>query len=207
MVYLMKKLPKILKKIIDDYKKNLQLKFDKRSTEMSFDVNNHYMIYKVLGISKEKGKMIDLYQNFGRFLYKDLGALIQKTVTECIINAHPNAKPSVKIKNTASLKPKTFEIDCLVNKDAFEIKWKDATTDGDHIEKEHKRIKVIANEGFIPIRLMFFLPEREQAKKIQKKLESVYETEGGQYYSGDKAWSFLKKYTLFDLKSFFEKYN
>jgi hypothetical protein len=40
-------------------------------------------------------------------------------------------------------RPKTIEIDYLINNNAFEIKWTDATTDGNHITKEHTRIKVI----------------------------------------------------------------
>lgn len=56
---------------------------------------------------------------------------------------------------------KTFEIDCLVGTDAIEIKWRDATTDGDHIAKEHTRIKVIAEAGLTPIHIMFYYPKPE----------------------------------------------
>lgn len=49
-----------------------------------------------------------------------------------------------------------------------EIKWRDATTDGDHITKEHTRVKVINEKGYIPIRVMFYYPQRSQAKKFKK---------------------------------------
>ena len=51
------------------------------------------------------------------------------------------------------MRPKTFEIDCLCGLNAIEIKWRDATTGGDHITKEHTRIQVIKNSGFTPVRI------------------------------------------------------
>lgn len=93
-----------------------------------------------------------------------------------------------------------FEIDMLVpNGDAFEIKWRDATTDGDHITKEHTRLKVIANAGYHPIRVMFYYPQREQARRIQKTLETLYAGVGGHYYFGDSAWQYVRDYTEVDL--------
>ena len=47
------------------------------------------------------------------------------------------------VANTHGNRPKTFEIDFLNGNDAIELKWRDATTDGDHINKEHARVKVI----------------------------------------------------------------
>ena len=76
----------------------------------------------------------------------------------------------------------TFEIDCLVGDRAHEIKWRDATTDGDHVTKEHTRLKVISNKGYTPIRVMFFYPNRDQAKKIQEVLKTIYEGLKGEYY-------------------------
>jgi hypothetical protein len=43
---------------------------------------------------------------------------------------------TIRIPNTLGQHPKAFEIDCLVGSDAIEIKWRDATTDGDHITLE-----------------------------------------------------------------------
>ena len=51
----------------------------------------------------------------------------------------------------------TFEIDFLNDNDAIEVKWKDATTDGDHITKEHTRVQVIKNHGYKPIGLCSFI--------------------------------------------------
>lgn len=46
-----------------------------------------------------------------------------------------------KIPNTLGVRPKTFEIDALVDQLAFEIKWRDATTDGDHDSKRAYSLK------------------------------------------------------------------
>ena len=48
-----------------------------------------------------------------------------------------NSKQKVILTNSIDNSPKTIEIDCLANNKAYEIKWKDATTDGDHINKEN----------------------------------------------------------------------
>lgn len=112
----------------------------------------------------------------------------------------------MKLPNIIDRSPKTVEIDCLVGNMAYEIKWKDATTDGDHIKKEHKRVQIIKEAGYIPVRIMFFEPNREQAIKIQDKLKKLYEDIGGEYYFGEDAWNYLKKETGIDLKKLFEKW-
>ncbi len=75
----------------------------------------------------------------------------------CFKSAFPDAG-ALRIENTQGHRPKTFEIDCLVGTDALEIKWRDATTDGDHITKEHTRIQAISSAGYTPIRVMFYYP-------------------------------------------------
>ena len=98
------------------------------------------------------------------------------------------------------LKPKTFEIDCLIKEsDAVEIKWRDATTDGDHITKEHTRMQTIKKAGYKPIRVMFYYPNRDQAKRIQNTLETLYAGVGGEYHYGDGAWRYIRTYTGVDL--------
>ena len=89
----------------------------------------------------------------------------------------------------------------MVGNDALEIKWKDATTDGDHITKEHTRIRVIADAGYTPIRVMFYYPNRQQAMRIQQTLETLYQGIGGHYYYGDGAWAYVQERTGVDLKA------
>ena len=183
-------------------------KVEDRVIEMELDDDGHYLIYNVLGVGKEEGKLIDVYQNKGRFLYKYAGAFVENCAKLCFKEkfGEDNAK-TVKILNPIpNSSPKKFEIDCLVNnKDAYEIKWRDATTDGDHISKEHRRLTAVSEAGFTPIRLMFFPPNRTQAIKIQKRLKDIYESNSGIYYSGEDAWDRVKMTTGIDLYSILTK--
>lgn len=187
------------------YREELQKKIKERENEMQQDNNDHYLIYNALGFTSKEGYLIDYQQNVGRLLYKYAGSLLEDLTIKCFKEAFPEAKEKIKLPNTIDKSPKTVEIDCLVGNKAYEIKWKDATTDGDHIKKEHKRVRIIKEAGYVPIRLMFFEPNRDQAVKIQAKLKKFYEDIGGEYYSGEDAWRYLKDETGYDLKSLFEK--
>jgi hypothetical protein len=185
------------------YSDNLKNKIDNRMEEMKDDDKSHYLIYQVLGISDREGHLIDLYQNKGRFLYKYAGSFLEEATKLCFLETFPKSA-TIKIPNTLGTRPKTFEIDCLEGNNAIEIKWRDATTDGDHITKEHTRIKVIHEAGYQPIRVMFYYPNRTQAMKIQNTLETLYKGIGGEYYYGDSAWEYVKTRTTIDLKQILE---
>ena len=193
-----------IKKLADEYARQLKERVDSRIEEMKEDDNSHYLLYRVLGVSDEEGNLIDLYQNKGRFLYKYAGAFLEEAAVVCIKYRYPDAK-KIMIPNTLGNKPKTFEIDCLVGNLACEIKWRDATTDGDHITKEHTRVKVIKNRGYKPIRIMFYYPQREQARKKQETLETIYKGIGGEYYYEDSAWKYLENMTGINLLEILEK--
>ncbi|MDO9215490.1 MAG: ApaLI family restriction endonuclease [Methylococcales bacterium] len=187
-----------------DYSNRLLAAIDQRTEEMLADDVSHYLIYRVLGISHFEGQQIDLYQNKGRFLYKYAGSFLEQATKKCFEHTFPDSG-SIRIPNTIGQRPKTFEIDCLVDNDAIEIKWKDATTDGDHITKEHTRIQVIADAGYIPIRVMFYYPNRQQAMRIQQTLKTLYQGIGGHYYYGDGAWEYVLERTGVDLKAILEQ--
>lgn len=182
------------------YAKTLSSKIADRKEEMLQDDNAHYLIYRVLGISYEEGQLIDQYQNTGRFLYKYAGSFLEEATVLCFKFHNLNGKRTL-VKNTVGLRPKTFEIDFLDDNNAIEIKWRDATTDGDHITKEHTRVECITSYNYKPIRVMFYYPQRSQAIKIQKILATYYKGVKGEYYGGDDAWKFVKKYTGYDLLS------
>ena len=186
------------------YAANLKTAMAKRVVDMDADDNSHYLIYQVLGVRDEEGKLIDVYQNKGRFLYKYAGSFLEQAAKLCFKEAFPESGP-LYIPNTLGSRPKKFEIDCVVGSEAHEIKWRDATTDGDHITKEHTRLKVIADAGYTPIRVMFYYPNREQAIKIQRALETLYAGVQGKYYFGDNAWSYIEKRTNTPLKAILQK--
>ena len=185
--------------LANEYASNLGEKITARKREMKRDDNSHYLIYRVLGISNEEGMLIDEYQNTGRFLYKYAGSFLEEAATLCMFFAN-SAGGKTLVENNQGVKPKTFEIDFLNGNDAVELKWRDATTDGDHITKEHTRVKAIKSHGYRPIRVMFYYPQRDQAIKIQETLKTIYAGVGGEYYAGDEAWEYLKNVSGYDLK-------
>ena len=188
-----------IESLANDYSANLKGKIDARKEEMKSDDNSHYLIYRVLGIATEEGRLIDEYQNTGRFLYKYAGSFLEEAASICLQFKNPEGG-KVYVNNNQGQRPKKFEIDFLDENNAIEIKWRDATTDGDHITKEHTRVKAVESYGHVPIRVMFYYPQREQAKKIQKTLETIYKGVNGQYYGGEEAWGFIAAYTGYDLK-------
>lgn len=185
--------------LAEEYATNLSYKIQNRKQEMKADDNSHYLIYRVLGITKSEGQLIDEYQNTGRFLYKYAGSFLEEAASLCLKFKNIDGGKTL-VKNNLGLRPKTFEIDFLDGNNAIEIKWRDATTDGDHITKEHTRVKSIESHNFVPIRVMFYYPQREQAIRIQSTLKTIYEGVNGQYYGGEEAWEFIKNYSGFDLK-------
>jgi len=188
-----------IKILAEEYARNLNLKIEDRKEEMKGDDNSHYLIYRVLGITTTKGQLIDEYQNTGRFLYKYAGSFLEEAASLCFKFNNVEGGKTL-IENNQGQRPKIFEIDFLDDNNAIEIKWRDATTDGDHITKEHTRVKAIESYGYTPIRVMFYYPQREQAKRIQATLKTVYTGVNGKYYGGEDAWEFIKEYTGFDLK-------
>ena len=193
-----------IKALADKYAAQLKEKIAERVEHMKQDDKSHYLIYRVLGITEQEGDLIDVYQNKGRFLYKYVGSFLEDAVTICFEYGFPGSRKKIKVENTLGSRPKTFEIDFLVTEngnehDALEIKWRDATTDGDHITKEHTRIRVIKGHGYKPIRVMFYYPNRTQAIRIQKTLETLYAGVNGEYYAGDSAWAYVHERTGIDL--------
>lgn len=189
-----------INRLADEYADILESKIILRKKEMKDDDNSHYLIYRVLGISLSEGELIDQYQNTGRFLYKYAGSFLEEAATICLSFANTFGGKSL-IENKLGMRPKTFEIDFLNRNDAIELKWRDATTDGDHITKEHTRVKAISASGYKPVRVMFYYPQRDSAIKIQEALKTLYKGVGGEYYAGDDAWDYIKNISGYDLKN------
>lgn len=195
-----------IRDIINLRRDKLQSKIRERKIEMELDSSDHYMLYNLLGFSEEKGYEIDLYHNIGRFLYAHAGALIEEITLATFEFSYPNAKSKFKIDNSITDKPKKLEIDCLIQKDLFskpdaiEIKWRDSTTDGDHVNKEKSLVLAVKDKGYNPVRIMFFYPTRSQSIRTQKSLERFYDSHNGEFYTEQAAWDYVHSYTGINLK-------
>jgi len=137
------KLHSVLDGIIECNQKTLQQKIEERRIEMSGNSIEHFELYRLLGFPDKEGAKIDLYQNIGRFLYKYAGVLLEQSTVAVL--QHTKDGESIRIPNTINRSPKRFQIDFFVRSDnkAHEIKWRDATTDGDHVRKEHDKVQCI----------------------------------------------------------------
>lgn len=198
------KVEREIRTLASKFAANLKQRMDERVREMEDDDKSHFLIYQVLGVTDEEGHLIDVYQNKGRFLYKYAGSFLENAAKICFKHKFPESG-SLRVPNTRGQRPRTFEIDCLVDPDAIEIKWRDATTDGDHITKEHTRIQAVGDAGYKPIRVMFYYPNRSQAIRIQEALETLYNGVGGEYHFGDAAWKYVKTRTGVDLHKILQK--
>lgn len=171
---------------------------EQREREMGSDNHDHIMVYNALGVTAEEGRRIDLYQNKGRFLYAQAGRLIEDALMLCFKAADPTAAP-LKIPNPAGERPSTFTVDCLAMDVAIEFKWRDATTDGDHVAKEAAKLKAVVEAGYSPVRLVLFEPNRASSRAIQSDLARLYASLGGTYLSGAPAWDYVQAKTGIDL--------
>lgn len=185
--------------MVDRHRTTLALKIKERTLELVSDNTDHQEVYRVLGIPEEECPQIDHYQNMGRFVYKYAGSLLEEA-TQLLLRSKGQGSP-VTIPNTVTSTPKNFHIDCFTKLDnkAHEIKWRDATTDGDHIRKEHNKIESILAAGRIPVRIMYYMPVRAQAIKVQKKIIGEFRAKG-EAYVGDEAWQYVKDYSGIDLR-------
>jgi hypothetical protein len=78
-----------------EYADNLKVVTNSRLKEMI----SHYLIYRVLGVHMEEGRLIDEYQNKGRFLYKYAGSFLEEATMFCFEEKFSNAQRKVRIPN------------------------------------------------------------------------------------------------------------
>lgn len=184
--------------IADNQIRCMNHRLAQRLLEMKSERTDHYDIFAALGVFSSEARLMEEQEQRARFVYANAGKFADKSVKLCFTTAFPDAK-TVKIPNPFGEKPKTFEIDVgLPNGDGVEIKWRDATTDGDHRNKEKARVKAVAMAGYKPVRLMLFDPNRDKAIKAQAELRAIYTEIGGEYLSGTEAFDFIEKRTGVD---------
>src|SRR5690606_17057687 len=57
-----------IRQLAATYAETLKKRIDTRIDEMNSDDDSHRLVYQILGVSDEEGRLIDSYQNKGRFL-------------------------------------------------------------------------------------------------------------------------------------------
>ncbi len=100
-----------IRELAAKYAADLRLRMDDRVREMEDDDKSHFLIYQVLGVTDEEGRLIDVYQNKGRFLYKYAGSFLENAARICFQSKFPDSG-SVRVPSTQGQRPKTFEVDC-----------------------------------------------------------------------------------------------
>ncbi len=73
--------------------------FDHLLEEIQDDDRSHFLIYQVLGVADREGRLIDEYQNKGRFLSKYAGCFLEEAAKLCFREKHPHSR-SVRNPNT-----------------------------------------------------------------------------------------------------------
>ena len=95
-----------IRALADRYAAELKSSIDERVAEMEQDDRSHVLIYQVLGVSESEGKLIDVYQNKGRFLYKYAGSFLEEAAKLCF-KAKISDSGSIRVPNTRGQRPKT----------------------------------------------------------------------------------------------------
>ena len=93
-----------IRALADRYAGELKRNIDERVADMEQDDRSHVLIYEVLGISKDEGKLIDVYQNKGRFLYKYAGSFLEEAAKLCFKAKFPESG-SVRVPNMHGCRP------------------------------------------------------------------------------------------------------
>ena len=155
----------------------------------NFD-NKHHQIYELF-YDKKEVELMEMYHNRARILSANMGRMFDD-IAKFVI-AEVQGGRSEYIDNPGG-HPKKFEIDIINHhkKIAYEIKWRDAGTDGDHKAKEYRKVDLLVEKGYKPIRLTFFLPELARSLNTQRQIIEYYD-KYGETYTGNEAFEYLNK--------------
>lgn len=152
---------------------------------------DHFEMYHVLGISDEEALLMEQGHYKVRVVAANLGRLVEDALVLAMTVSLPGAKPKYRLANVLSDRPKKYEIDCLIDNLAVEIKFRETTTDGDHARKEMGKLKSVIEHGLVPVRLVMY--------GQPNGYERLYEEFGGVYLVGEKAWNWVQEKTGLDV--------
>lgn len=177
-----------LRGIVETKKQNIAKKI------AAWDQNtDHYELYNVLGI--EDASLMEREHYKMRVVAANVGRMMEEVVIATLLHKFPQAKPKHKVANIRSPSPSMYEIDCLIDNTAVEIKFRETTTDGDHAKKEENKLQTIIDYNLIPVRLIMY------GTPTSKDLIEAYQQNDGLYLVGDEAWQWIQDQTGVDLRS------
>lgn len=87
------------------YADQLKKAIDDRLEEMKNDDRSHFLVYQVLGIGDQEGRLVDEYQNKGRFLYKYAGSFLEEAAKLCFLEMFPDSG-SARVTNSQVAGPR-----------------------------------------------------------------------------------------------------
>lgn len=93
----------------EEYAARLRNRIEQRVEDMRTDDTSHFLVYRILGITDDEGRLIDVYQNKGRFLYRYAGEFLERAAKHCFRHRYPESG-SIRVPNASGRRPRTFEI-------------------------------------------------------------------------------------------------
>ena len=183
-------------KIVSDYHNKIMTNITETQNKMDSFINEHHLVYDLFYDKKEL-KLMEKYHNRARILSTNAGRIFDTAVKFIITDVEGGKSEYI---NNPNQHPSRFEID-VINHDkkiAYEIKWRDAGTDGDHTNKEFRKVDLLVEQGYTPIRLTFFMPELERSLKSQTQIINYY-GKYGKTYTQDKAFEYINQMADIDL--------
>ena len=183
-------------KIVSDYHNKIMTNITETQNKMDSFINEHHLVYELFYDKKEL-KLMEKYHNRARILSTNAGRIFDTAVKFIITDVEGGKSEYI---NNPNQHPSRFEID-VINHDkkiAYEIKLRDAGTDGDHTNKEFRKVDLLVEQGYTPIRLTFFMPELERSLKSQTQIINYY-GKYGKTYTQDKAFEYINQMADIDL--------
>jgi hypothetical protein len=192
-----------IKMVIEEYHNKIIGITSLTAVQMDKFNNKHHQIYELF-YPKEEIERMEKYHNQARILSANVGRLFDKIVKFIITDKEGGQSEYIDNYNGH---PKKFEIDVMNHhkKIAYEIKWRDAGTDGDHKAKEYRKVDTIVALGYKPIRLTFYLPELMRSANSQRQIIEYY-NKFGESYTEDKAFEYVNKLGGIDLMKILNEY-
>jgi hypothetical protein len=179
-------------------------KIEEREAEMQQDDTDHYLLFRVFGFDGRQAHTLDFHQNVSRILYRRMGDLMEGVSLTVLGETHEGEKrlvPRTEAAKNTSTKKETYEIDFLSQADgrAHEIKWRDSTTDGKHVAGEILKAKRFHSLGYLPVRVMYFTPQRDTSRSAMERINAAYHDLDGEVHVGEQAFAYMRHYTGFNV--------